>query len=247
MLNALIDAIQRLLDINIQATLKMSEFVTNSTNLFNRSPHNSDTSLTCLLKLDVFIVKNCLQLIAARMYFLLHRLVSILFILSVKGLRYNSKSAMAKQSITRTAKLTSKLAMSIQRPTRYTSNDWFENLLALPSSRIFHRTKYCILQNIIWTTLLVFLFKKFKPTFSFPSIVHSISGSALSLLLVFRTNSSYDRFWEARKAWGILLITCRDIARNGRRKLPSSCYDRLAKLLMAFSITLKQHLQGSHV
>ncbi|MBX7103576.1 MAG: hypothetical protein K1X57_05820 [Gemmataceae bacterium] len=31
---------------------------------------------------------------------------------------------------------------------------------------------------------------------------HELSGAALGLLLVFRTNSGYDRWWEARKLWG---------------------------------------------
>lgn len=34
---------------------------------------------------------------------------------------------------------------------------------------------------------------------------HSMAAGALSLLLVFRTNSAYDRFWEGRKLWGKLV------------------------------------------
>ena len=37
---------------------------------------------------------------------------------------------------------------------------------------------------------------------------------ALSLLLVFRTNSSYSRWEEARKAWGQLANRARDFARQ---------------------------------
>lgn len=36
---------------------------------------------------------------------------------------------------------------------------------------------------------------------------------ALSLLLVFKTNSSYGRFWEARTLWGQLINISRDLAR----------------------------------
>ncbi len=36
---------------------------------------------------------------------------------------------------------------------------------------------------------------------------------ALSLLLVFKTNSSYGRFWEARTLWGGLVNLSRDLAR----------------------------------
>ena len=38
--------------------------------------------------------------------------------------------------------------------------------------------------------------------------MHSLLGGALSLLLVFRTNSAYNRFWEARRIWENLLNRC---------------------------------------
>src|SRR5688572_8386078 len=47
-----------------------------------------------------------------------------------------------------------------------------------------------------------------------PEIVHALLGPALSLLLVFRTNSSYDRFWEGRKLWGSIVNVSRNLARS---------------------------------
>jgi len=44
----------------------------------------------------------------------------------------------------------------------------------------------------------------------------SLSSFALSLLLVFRTNSSYNRWWEARKLWGGVVNRSRDIVRQVR-------------------------------
>ena len=41
---------------------------------------------------------------------------------------------------------------------------------------------------------------------------HTLLSSALGLLLVFRTNAAYDRFWEARKQWGIVTTECRALA-----------------------------------
>jgi putative membrane protein len=43
---------------------------------------------------------------------------------------------------------------------------------------------------------------------------HEIAGAALGLLLVFRTNASYDRWWEARKLWGGLVDRCRNLSIN---------------------------------
>ena len=41
----------------------------------------------------------------------------------------------------------------------------------------------------------------------------NLTSFALSLLLVFRTNSSYGRFDEARKMWGLMLNRTRDVCR----------------------------------
>ena len=41
---------------------------------------------------------------------------------------------------------------------------------------------------------------------------HVVMGGALSFLVVFRTNASYDRWWEARCAWQTVVTTCRSIA-----------------------------------
>ncbi|MGJ1434064.1 bestrophin family protein [Sphingobacterium spiritivorum] len=52
------------------------------------------------------------------------------------------------------------------------------------------------------------------------TIVHSLLGFALSLLLVFRTNTAYDRWWEARKQWGTLTNISRTLAYKMNAFLP---------------------------
>ena len=41
------------------------------------------------------------------------------------------------------------------------------------------------------------------------NFAYSTIGFALSLLLVFKTNTAYARFWEARSAWGAVYTWCR--------------------------------------
>lgn len=43
---------------------------------------------------------------------------------------------------------------------------------------------------------------------------HSLVSVALGLLLVFRTNAAYDRFWEGRKLWGAIVNSSRNLART---------------------------------
>src|SRR6478672_2642599 len=44
------------------------------------------------------------------------------------------------------------------------------------------------------------------------SMMHSILGFVISLLLAYRTNTAYDRWWEGRKQWGSLVNNSRNLA-----------------------------------
>ena len=44
------------------------------------------------------------------------------------------------------------------------------------------------------------------------TVVHSLLGFVLSLLLVFRTNTAYDRWWEGRRLWGSLVNSSRNLS-----------------------------------
>ena len=81
---------------------------------------------------------------------------------------------------------------------------------------------------------------------SIPVIVHSIVGVALGLLLVFRTNASYDRYWEGRKLVGGMVNTCRDLGRQVASYLPDDqeARERAAGLIIAFYATIRRYLRG---
>lgn len=79
-----------------------------------------------------------------------------------------------------------------------------------------------------------------------PSIV-------LGLLLVFRTNTAYERYWEGRKLWGSLINTVRNLARTLWVTIKEESHqDRQEKittlrLLIAFAIATKLHLRSEVV
>jgi putative membrane protein len=52
--------------------------------------------------------------------------------------------------------------------------------------------------------------------------LHNLLGFALSLLLVFRTNTAYDRWWEGRKQWGALVNNSRNLALKIHALLPAN-------------------------
>lgn len=46
----------------------------------------------------------------------------------------------------------------------------------------------------------------FGATFKNTTVIHGLVGFVISMLLVFRTNTAYERWWEGRKAWGFFSI-----------------------------------------
>ena len=82
---------------------------------------------------------------------------------------------------------------AVAGPDRYTASHWIECLLTLPTSRILVRTRSTIAAHVIWSAALTWLHKRGVCSFCLPTSVPTILGSALGLLLVFRTSSSYDR------------------------------------------------------
>lgn len=76
------------------------------------------------------------------------------------------------------------------------------------------------------------------------SMIHSLLGFVLSLLLVFRTNTAYDRWWEGRKLWGKLVNDSRNFAIKIKYILENDRQDleQIARYLKFFPHFLAQHL-----
>ncbi|MBX7191625.1 MAG: bestrophin family protein [Sandaracinaceae bacterium] len=55
-------------------------------------------------------------------------------------------------------------------------------------------------------------------------IAHTMIGVALGLLLVFRTNASYDRYWEGRRLLGGIVIRVRDLVRQAAGWAPGEAH-----------------------
>ena len=55
------------------------------------------------------------------------------------------------------------------------------------------------------------------------TVMHPILGFVLSLLVVFRTNTTCDRWWEGRKLWGALVNNTRNLSVKVNTLLPEGC------------------------
>lgn len=69
----------------------------------------------------------------------------------------------------------------------------------------------------------------------------------LGLLLVFRTNTAYERWWEGRKLWGQLVNDSRNLCLKVRTYVPTGPGDKaeLGELIVSFAYALKHHLRDS--
>ncbi|WP_300567775.1 bestrophin family ion channel [Flavobacterium sp.] len=75
------------------------------------------------------------------------------------------------------------------------------------------------------------------------TIMHSMLGFVISLLLVFRTNTAYDRWWEGRKQWGSLVNNSRNLA----LKLSAILIEKEDKLFFKKTIPYYAHVLNLHL
>lgn len=78
--------------------------------------------------------------------------------------------------------------------------------------------------------------------------VYSLLGFVISLLLVFRTNTAYDRWWEGRKQWGSIVNDSRNLT-SLLAVLPLSILEKqyYAEGITSLSKAIKEHLRRKKV
>lgn len=88
---------------------------------------------------------------------------------------------------------------------------------------------------------------------SYPILSTIVPSIVLGLLLVFRTNTAYDRFWEGRRLWGTINNSVRNLSRqmwvNIATPTPEDRTKKIIfmRLLVAFAIATKLHLRDEPI
>lgn len=132
----------------------------------------------------------------------------------------------------------------------YDPHDWRSHLLDIEGSMIREITAR-VLTVVGWTFVVVCLhkiFTRFDGSLDIPETGHALIGIALSLLLVVRTNSSYDRFWEGRKQWGSIVNETRNLARSASTFISGDVdlVRRLIQWTIAFPYATMRRLRGKN-
>jgi len=126
---------------------------------------------------------------------------------------------------------------------RYNAVDWAHNMWTLPQSLVLQRIQSPLLFTMA-TTVVVCVLNRIFVLPKVSSLGHTLLGSALGLLLVFRTNKAYERFWEARVRWGTVTSECRNLATMACTFMTPQQALPMLSLIAAFPVCLKNYLRG---
>lgn len=122
---------------------------------------------------------------------------------------------------------------------------FLKNALAIKGSvtpKVFRK----VLWMVVYSSFVSCL-NYFRPSIALPIGPFEYAGFLMGLILVFRVNAGYDRWWEARKIWGNVVNQSRNLAmivsnylatENTSRKI------RLMNYISALPYLMKNNLRG---
>lgn len=128
---------------------------------------------------------------------------------------------------------------------QYDPHKWLDHFFDIRGSlvrEIFGRVVLCV----AWSAGVVAFHKYVQPV-GVPTLLHTLMGLAISMLLVFRTSSSYERFWEGRKLWGGMVNETRNLIRGAAVHLERDpeLLGRLTRWTAAFPWAAMHVLRGT--
>lgn len=126
----------------------------------------------------------------------------------------------------------------------------------IPFKYVFGKIKTEIIIITLYAILVSILYQEYHLTrISIPISVPMILGTVISLLLGFRSNQAYDRWWEARHIWGAIVNDSRTLARqvtsftpmeSGNEEL-ENFRQRMIRRQIAWTYSLGRHLRRQNV
>lgn len=126
----------------------------------------------------------------------------------------------------------------------YDPHNWLDHFFDVRGSLV-REISLRVTLLLLWTIAVVTVHHYVRPI-AIPSLLHTLVGLALGLLLVFRTNASYDRFWEGRKLWGGIVNETRNLIIESAPHLQTSrpLLDELTRWTAVFPYASARGLRG---
>lgn len=138
---------------------------------------------------------------------------------------------------------------------REARSNWVRDLMSTGQSRVLTKVSSRLAVSVIIASLVAAV-SNWSPKdswwlefFQVPGWPHELVGGFLAILLVFRTDQAYGRFWEGRTQWSTLAAELRSLARvsvANRQIVSQDSLDEVLAHLSAFPVAFKQHLRGEN-
>lgn len=129
----------------------------------------------------------------------------------------------------------------------YNPKSWFVHILSLHKSDTIRILWQEILFIAILTSIITFVELAYFPNVKLLKdlmSVYSLIGFVLSLLLVFRTNTGYDRWWEGRKKWGEMVNNTRNLAiKLSATNVNNQDKNFFSRMISNCAFAVKEHLR----
>lgn len=132
--------------------------------------------------------------------------------------------------------------------THYNPSNWWKFIFYFHKTDTFRKLLPAIAGVAVYTAIFAYVENEilhYEPIKN-PLTIHSLIGFVLSLLLVFRTNTAYDRWWEGRRIWGNFTNNSRNFALKLNAFLPENheAKNTLRVLIGNYVQSVKDHLRG---
>lgn len=132
---------------------------------------------------------------------------------------------------------------------KYNPKSWIKLIFVLHKSDTLRMLWKELIYIGLFTLAIAYVEMRFFPKAYFMKeliSVYSLIGFVISLLLVFRTNTAYDRWWEGRKKWGEIVNDTRNLAVKLNAFLPkdSESSENFKRWIPSFVFAMKEHLRS---
>ncbi|GAA0875353.1 bestrophin family ion channel [Wandonia haliotis] len=134
---------------------------------------------------------------------------------------------------------------------KYDPKSWVLHILSIHKSDTVRMLWKELLYMAILTSILTYIEITYLPNAKWTKdlmAVYSLVGFVLSLLLVFRTNTGYERWWEGRKKWGELVNNTRNLAiKINASSVSDETKSFFRRMIPNITYAVKEHLRNGVV
>jgi putative membrane protein len=118
----------------------------------------------------------------------------------------------------------------------------------IPFSYILNKIKYDLIYVFVLAAIVLYVTNVYENLIpEMPLTIPAFIGTAISILLSFKLNQSYDRWWEARKVWGSIVNDSRSFVLQLQAFVVNDHEDKVRKLSyrqIAWCYSLGQSLRN---